>query len=194
MKKVFAILLVLVMFTGMVFALSNDKIVLESTVGQIKPNFKIYYGSTAGTTEGEDVAVSEDISLENVVATFSIKQEGSLKKGDATVTYSKYKGAVELTITLFPFKATINEEVKQQSTAYSVTAATKHDDVAGKVTFAKGDTGSTSITLTPTYLGQKVDDLEIGTVTGTWVADPTLPVDGESTVYTADVQLTYTVQ
>lgn len=193
MKKVFAILLICAMFTGMVFALNNDKIVLESTVGQIKPNFKIYYDTTAGTTEGEHVAVSQDISLENVVATFSIKQEGSLNKNSAVVTYSKYEGPVTLTITLNPFKATIDEVEHTQTTAYTVTAVTKTDDVTGEVTFAKGGTGSASTTLTPTYYGKKVDDLEIGTVTGTWVADPTLPVDGVSTVYTADVVLTYTV-
>ena len=203
MKKVFAILLVLALVAGSLFATTGDKLVLSSDVGIIKPEFKIIYAgdtSKVGTTDGVTVTINKDISLETIEATFNIVQKGEAN----SKTYCKYNGSVELTIALSPFKATVGDVTATQSTSYTVTGVTipasKVTETVGETTydvvsFAKGSTGGPSTTITPTYYGRKADDLQVGTVTGTWVVDPSLPVlSGTSTTYTANVTLTYSVQ
>ena len=212
MKKLIAVLMVMAIVAGTVFAVSGDKLVLNSTVGEIKPEFKIKDTITNvdGTAAGADVTTDKDISIENIVWTFAVRQEGEYKLGENNAVidyeYSKYDKPVNVTVTLYPFKATIGSVTYVEATMPTIsnaTAATVAAADSEKIEIAASTATKTeeinnvnqtlpTVTFAVTYKGQKVDDRPIGTFTGTWTKDPTLPVEGASTLYTADVVLTYT--
>ena len=205
MKKLIAILAVMIVLAGVVFAATNDKLVLSSTVSKVRPNFKIYLGDQAGVVAGTTVAIEEDISEDDVTRSFLIKQADSIVVGDAnntTKNYAKFKGTATLTVEIGPFK---NTTLEAESSVYEITAITKGAGVTNKLTIADGTIadGAHSASIVLSYLGKKVLDTEVNTGTNmvakidaTWTADDTLPVfNGDTaTVYTADIKLTYTVQ
>lgn len=200
MKKLIAILVVLAIVAGAVFAVTNDKIVLTSDVKQIKPEYKIYSkvdkSTDVGSEAGKEVDTEMDISEEDIEWTFVISQRGETK-GTTAVEYSRYKGSVTLTVTLYPFTKSDDSTVSQ-ATAYKVKSVAPGANVTDKLTITAGDAGAASTTLNLVYAGKKVDDQVVGTVVGEWTHDPDLAMDGTGTdaktVYKADVKLTYSVQ
>ena len=204
MKKLIAILAVMMVLAGAVFANTGDKISLQSTVSKVTPNFKIYLGSEAGT---KTIAITEDISEENVERTFTVKQIGSLDKNEGVKEYSKYKGAFTLTVAIDAFR---NTTLNAASTTYAITTATGGagytvSNVA-RLTIGNGTAGNAqsaisedthSATFKVSYNGQKVTDENAGTIAtivALWTADENLPMEGDGSVYTADITLTYTAQ
>ncbi len=206
MKKLIAILAVMIVLAGVVFATSGDTIRLQSTVSKVTPNFKI----TVATTDGSQnpvatYATGKDISEEDITLTFTLRQEGNVQvvnSQNVVKDYSKFRGTATLTVTLKPFKATIDSQVYSPTTGPAITGTTKANDISGKLTF-EAPTTDEDAEENPTaefvlnYLGKKVLDTQttnVGTVTAKWTHDDTLPMAGDGTVYTADVVLTYTIQ
>ena len=205
MKKLIAILAVMIVLAGAVFATTGDTIRLQSTVSKVTPNFKIIVASTDGAQN--PVATYEtglDISEQDITLTFTLRQEGSIQvvnSQNVVKDYSKFKGTATLTVTFKPFKATIDSQVYSPTTGPAITGTTKANDISGKLTF---DAPTTDVDAedNPTaefvlnYLGKKVLDSQttnVGTVTAKWTHDDALPMAGNGTTYEADVVLTYTV-
>ena len=193
MKKLIAILTIAIVLVGAVFAADNDKVTLESTVGRIKPGFVIFSGETAVNTS---VDTQKDLSEESITWEFQLKQSGNEK----SKTYSRYKGAITLTVTINPFAA---EGVGTQGTAYEIQAVgenstRKGTEVQNKLTLGTPSVAENkhSVTFGLTYAGKKVTDTEaadLGTVKVIWTQDPDLPMEDTGTKYTTDIVLTYTV-
>ena len=207
MKKLIAILTIAIVLVGAVFATTNDKITLTTTVGRIKPGFTIFSGSTAA---GGTIAVNEDLSEADIVATFGLKQSGN-ESGKA---YSRYKGNITLTVTIDKFSTTIGSgdaaHTANQSTAYEIQPTETNDQnevtggtrkgtgISGKLTLSDpviaNDKHSVDFALA--YSGKKVentDATDLGTIVVKWTKDPDLEMEGESATYSTDVKLTYTV-
>ena len=202
MKKLIAILAVMFVIAGAVFALNNDTIRLESKVEKVVPNFKISVPTKDGAQTPATFATGKDISEEDIELTFTLRQEGSVSaKDNTTKDYSKFKGTARLTVTINPFSATVNSVVETQSTTFAIqtSGTAKGAGVEDKLTTADptiaGDAHSVEFVLT--YLGKKVldeDTTDVGTVAVKWTKDDSLPMEGNGTTYTSDVVLTYTVQ
>ena len=217
MKKLIAILAVMIVLVGAVFAATTDnKLVLKSTVGKVAPIFTINLGSDAGTAAGNEVAISEDISEEDVVKVFTILQTGTSPK-----LYAKYKGSVTLTVQIGPFKANFvdgeNTTTVEQSTTYAIIAqvsengaktvkgdgyAPNANDKRLVIANGNGNSGAPIIdasdahkaSVTLTYNGKKVLDSDAGTIAtivAKWNKDEDLPMEGNGTVYKAEVKLSY---
>ena len=190
MKKLIAILAVMIVLAGVVFATTDDKITLKSHVGRIKPGFVIFSGSAAvNTTITTDVP---DLSESDISWSFELKQSGN----EDSKTYSRYKGAVTLTVTINPFTSTLGS----QSTAYEIqeTGTAKGTEVENKLTLANPTIAENlhSVQFVLTYAGKKVTDTEaahLGTIAVKWTKDENLPMADAGTDYTTDVVLTYTV-
>lgn len=202
MKKLIAILAVMIVIAGAVFALTNDTIRLESKVEKVVPNFKISVPTKDGAQTPATYATGKDISEENIELTFTLRQEGSVSaKDNSTKDYSKFKGTATLTVTINPFSATVNNATATQSTAYEIQTegTAKGAGVDSKLTTADPTIAGNkhSVEFVLTYLGKKVldeDTTNVGTVAVKWTKDDTLPMEGNGSTYTSDVVLTYTVQ
>lgn len=215
MKKLIAILAVMIVLAGVVFAATGDVIQLESTVSKVTPNFKIYsLGAAVGPTTTA-IDTGRDISEQDIEWYFTIKQGGSTPVvGSGTREYSKFKGSMKIIVSIGAFTAEIGGEtysnanyaiVAQGSSdgSYSAVKTEKGAGVENKLIIKYGadgtantaiDTGAKSATFHVEYKGFKVTDEAadvIGTVIAKWDADDTLPMEGDGTAYTADVTLTY---
>ena len=215
MKKLIAILAVMIVLAGVVFAASGDVIKLESTVSKVTPNFKIY---SLGSAEGPittAIDTSKDISEQDIEWYFTIKQGGSVPKvGTGTRDYSKYKGSMKIIVGISAFSAEIDGQTYSNSTyaivaqgdtngSYSAVKTEKGVGVTDKLIITYGadgqaasaiDTGAKSATFHVEYKGYKVTDEAagvIGTVIAKWTADDTLPMENDGTAYTANITLTY---
>ena len=199
MKKLIATLVIAIVLVGAVFATTNNKITLTTTVGRIKPNFTIVCAAL-GAEAGDTVDTTKDLSEEDITASFELLQSGN----EQTKDYSRYKGAITLTVTIHPFTATIgtgnDAHEAAQGTAYAIqtTGTAKGTEVANKLTLGNPsiDQDAHSVTFGLTYAGKKVTDEEaahLGTIAVKWTKDPDLEMAGESTTYSTDIVLTYTV-
>ena len=191
MKKLIAILAVMIVLAGVVFATTNDKITLQTSVAEIKPAFKIYSGNVIGAAAPDAVDTQLDLSEEDIDWTFTLKQEGQAN----SKTYSRYEGVITLTVTINPFSSAL----ATQSTAYTITGATKGADVANKLTNGAPSIANDkhSVAFTLTYLGKKLNDSQatnVGSLEVTWTQEPDLPMADGGTDYTADIVLTYSVE
>ena len=209
MKKLIAVLAIAIVLVGAVFAEeTSGKLVLSSTVGQVKPEFKITTSdksgeqgasvSKTGTTGGVTVLTGKDITEEPIEWTFEVLQKGEADSKE----YSRYKGSVTLTIALSKFTGTVNGATATQAEDPYVKSVVAGDDVddgqvaGGRLHIVAGSANATSTTLTLTYGGKKVNDQVVGTIVGYWTKDENLPTNptGVDTIYTANVTLTYEVQ
>ena len=123
-----------------------------------------------------------------------------IDKNNHVKTYSRYEGAITLSVEIKPFSATVGSATVTQATTYAITAATKGTDVSTKLTNgnpAIDQTNAHTVDFSLTYLGKKLDDTDatnVGTFTAQWNKDENLLMEDGQTDYTADIILTYTVQ
>lgn len=202
MKKLIAILAVMIVLVGAVFAADGDKLTLKSTVGVVDPVFEIRSTSAAGTLgtqAGAEVATSKDLSVENIEWTFYIMQFGEKDSKNATVTFAKAKKTASLTITLGHFTGKNEGQIAVDSPKFTAfTAATPIEANAGyaaakqtAITVPSGEAlNASTATVSAVYKGVNWADQEIAHFTALWTKDDTLEMDD----YYADVTLTYTVQ
>ena len=190
MRKLIAILAIMIVLVGAVFATTNDKVTLQSTVGRIKPGFVIFSGEHAVNTT---VDTEMDLSETDIPWSFELKQSGN----EQSKTYSRYKGNITLTVTINPFTSNLGS----QSTAYEIQeeGTAKGTEVANRLTLANPTIAQDlhSVQFVLTYAGKKVADTEaahLGTIAVKWTKDENLPMADEGTDYTSDVVLTYSVQ
>ncbi len=199
MKKVIAILAVLVMVAGFAFAV-NDTLTMQLSSKEIKPAFKIHYGTA--DDERTTIVLSDSISDKAIAANFVIAQEGEMD-GQTSVAYSRYGSKseqsgtpVELTVTCSEFyyygvNGSSSKDANTKSGAPTLSAAANGNTIDGKLTYVANfpSVSGTTVTFKPTYHGKKVADQVVGTFTATWPQDTAgnLPYG----VYKADVTLTY---
>ena len=200
MKKLIAILAVMIVLVGAVFAASGDKLSLKSIVGEVLPVYEIHSqnaSGTVGTQNGAEVATGMDLSTQNISWTFVIIQKGEVDGQQNAVTFAKTKQTATLTITLGHF---VGDEEHQQAndspkfTAFTAATPNQTNDAldADKKTVITVPTGdalnASSANVTAAYKGVNWADQEIATFTALWTKDDTLKMD----TYHADVTLTYT--
>ena len=197
MKKVITMLTTMIVLVGAVFATTGDQLTITTTIGRIKPGFTIVSGSYAA---GDIIDSGKDLSEDDITASFELKQSGNEDSKD----YSRYKGAITLTVTINPFSTTFgtgtSATTATQGTAYEIqTSGTAvGTGVSGKLTLSDPviATNLHSVTFGLTYAGKKVTDTQaahLGTISVKWTKDPDLEMAGESTNYSTDIVLTYTV-
>lgn len=201
MKKLIAILTIAIVLVGAVFATTGDKVTLQTSVAEIKPEFKI-----ESTTQGAAIANSTaidtqlDLSEEDIVWSFRLYQEGSLDKNNHVKTYSRYEGAITLSVEITAFSGTVGGATVTQATTYAITTATKGTDQSNRLTNGNpviDQTNAHTVEFSLTYLGKKLNDSDatnVGTFTAKWDKDENLLMEDGQTDYTADIILTYTVQ
>ena len=190
MKKLIAILLVLAIVVGAVFATSGDKIVLSAAVAKIDPAFVIRSATedgTEGTAAGVVIGTNKDIAYEDITWTFYVAQKGEVDKNSNPKTHSKYNGNIDQTLTLGSFTGTTNSvEANDSPVVQSVTASAISSTNTDKFTITAD---STNKKLVVGYTGKNVADQTIGYFVCKWTKDETLPID----TYQATVTLNYTV-
>ncbi len=202
MKKVFAILLVLALVVGFVFAGNNDALKLKSTVGEVLPVYEIHSVDKSnvdktGATTAVEVDTGLDISVQDIEWNFYIKQVGEKDSKGTSVEFAKTKKTATLTVTLGHFTGSDTGKVATDKPVFKAMAAVDPDgdnaNVASAsktvVTVPSGDAlKSSTAEITLAYKGVNWADQNVVTFTGTWTKDATLPMDD----YYANVTLTYT--
>lgn len=205
MKKLIAILAVMIVLVGAVFAATNDKLTLSSSVAKVTPNFQIVSGAKVGNATGTgDAAIDTllDISEADIAWNFTLRQKGNVRVTDnQTLDYSKFRGIATLTVTINPFSGTVNSATATQSTAYEIQAegTAKGAGIENKLSTENPTIANDkhSVEFVLTYLGKKIADTDatnVGTIAVKWTHDDTLPMEGNGSTYTTDVVLTYSVQ
>ena len=204
MKKLIAILAVMIVLAGVVFAASGDKLKLQSVVGEVLPVYEIHANNSAaadvkGTNAGATVTTAKDISTENIEWAFVIKQIGEVDGQDNAVTFAKTKKTATLTITLGSFTGAEEGQVANDSpvfTAFAAVAANQANSAVAQekrtvVTVpAQNAWASTSATVTLAYKGVNWADQDVVTFSAEWTKDDTLKMD----TYYATITLEYSAQ
>ena len=186
MKKLIAILSVLMVLAGVAFATNNDQLIITANVPEIKPVFSIYGGTsseaitTLGTQSGATVATNINISTTDAKVYIKLTQAAST-----------YAGAATLTIT-----PTVLANTANGLTSYTTALPTVANYVEGKgsvsgITIANPTVSNSVVSYSLTYVGTPVAaGSVIGTFDYTWAKVPSLPVG----TYQATITLTYTPQ
>lgn len=202
MKKIFAILLVLAVVTGCLFATNNDKLQIKSVVGEVLPQFKIVDATQSKVgavtvTDSQIIASGKDISVTDITWDFIIKQEGETDSANTDVTYAKTKKTATLGISLGHFTgSTTNTVSSKDAPVFTAMAAVAPNDANAvqaentrtKITVPEGTSLSqASVQATLVYYGVKWEDQNVITFTAKWTKDDSLPLD----TYLADITLTY---
>ena len=192
MKKLVAILAVMITFVGIAFAVTGEQLQINATVLPVAPVFSIYGGKSSdavntqgGTTPG--------------VITFA-QNEANLAANDITVyirlyqsNKAKYTGTANLTITATPLT---NQTVAVGTIATGAPAVadlSKTESPNG-ITYANNNpssstvNGNTVVTYSPTYDGRSIQPTNIGTFNLTWGHNEDLSVGS----YQATITLGYT--
>lgn len=206
MKKLIAILAIMIVLVGAVFSANNDELVVKATVEKIAPVFKIY-GSTsnpvASTIYGTNpldettstVTSSADPSSENVVVYVRLAQYGK----------AKYKNtALSVTVTPTPLyldgvktetdstkvsalPTVVSSNTNAQQTIKGTTSTTS-DAISNLVPSIAASVATYTLNYTGIAVGTENADTNIDTLTMTWAAkDALIPGD-----YKAYITLGYT--
>ena len=197
MKKLIAILTIMIILVGAVFAGSGDKLLVTSKVSEHIPGFKIFGGErattdgtaaygTEGTNAGVKVASTKDIALDDIMVDCKISQFSNTTTPEYTGAKAKYKGTATLTITA-------TELVHSTDTTQKASVAASAVSVTGLpagVTCTPNTTGAT-VTLPFVYDGRSVQDsaaTTMATMLFTWThSDNLIPGD-----YSATIKMEYT--
>lgn len=201
MKKVFAILLILAVVAGVMFAADGDALKLKSTVGEVLPVYEIHASDKEGADKtganpAVEVATGLDISVTDISWDFVIKQVGEKNSADETVTYAKTKKTATLTIELGHFTGVELAKVATDSPVFTAVTAVAPNDTNAEIAEAKRTVASlpealnvASVDIDLTYTGEKWVDQDVINFTAKWTMDDTLPMDD----YYATVTMTYTI-
>ena len=194
MKKLIAILAVMMVIVGSVFAATGDSLTLNATVATVYPIFSIYGGKTAAATSTAGTQSGAAITFTST--------EKNLAENDITVyirlhqdNKAKYKGAASLTITATPLTNTDATIQGTKSTAAPTAANIAATQNITGISYAQNaapssssSNGNTVVTFAPVYDGRAIQATDIGTFDLTWGHDDDLPVGS----YQATITLTFT--
>lgn len=196
MKKLIAILTIMIVLVGAVFAATGDKLLVTSTVDKHIPGYKIYGSEdTAYDIEGvqepaaaNTIASSKDISIDSITVNCKVVQYSV--SGTYTSTKCKYKGTATIAVeaSALSFTDTDNAVYSTPATATVATsgATTVPTTVTG--TTAVDGTKTNKVNISYVYAGSTVQDSAVYSVFSfTWAADDTL-VPGD---YSATITMTY---
>lgn len=201
MKKLIAILAVMIVLVGAVFAASGDKLKLKSIVGEVLPVYQIKDSTpVVGTRNGAEVTTGMDISVQDISWNFTITQVGEEDSQHTSVQFAKTTKTATLTITLGSFTNDADEnEVADDSPKFTAFGAVDPIQVNSEVAQAKQtvvtvpevpQNGLASpATVTLAYKGVNWADQDVATFTAKWTKDDTLSMG----TYHATVTLTYSV-
>ncbi len=193
MKKLIAILAVMITFAGAVFAVTGEQLQINVTVNPVAPAFSIYGGKTsdeaAGTTYQGNATTPTAITFDS--------NSYDLTENDITVyirlyqnNKAKYTGTATLTITATPLvNQTIQEGIHQTEapTAADIQKTTPNGISYSINPVASTVEGNTVVTYKPNYSGSSVQKTDIGTFNLKWDHDPDLAVGS----YQATITLGY---
>lgn len=196
MKKLIAILTIMIILVGAVFADSGDKLLVTSKVSEHIPGFKIFGGEraettdtaaygTEGTNTGVNVASTKDIALDDIMVDCKISQYSNTTSPEYTGAKAKYKGTATLTITAT--ELVHSEDTTQKA---SVAASAVNVSLPAGVTCTPTTTGAT-VSLPFVYDGRSVQDsaaTAMATMLFTWTHSDNL-IPGN---YSATITMTYT--
>ena len=174
MKKLVAILAVMITFVGIAFAVTGEQLQINATVLPVAPVFSIYGGKSSD-------AVNTQGGTGNTPGTITFAQnEANLAADDITVyirlyqsNKAKYTGTANLTITATPL---VNQTVQTgtyQTAAPAVANLSKTESPSG-ITYANNNpssstvNGNTVVSYSPTYDGRSIQPTNIGTFNLTW--------------------------
>ena len=197
MKKFIAILIVLIVLTGAVFATTGDILNIIASVLTIKPSFTMVGGfdTNYGTTASDDSSTNQlesevNISENSIDVYIQVKQ--SIK--------SRYKNQTgfDLTIAAEGLSATI-EGVTYSTAVPVITSASDGNSIENALDSTKNDftsekksaeEGSGTVVYTLKYpTGAPVAaNTVVGEIQFTWEADDSLPVG----TYSASITMTHT--
>ena len=204
MKKLIAILAVMIVLVGAVFAADGDKLKLQSIVGEVLPVYEIHADNdsstdVAGTQAGATVTTRKDISTENIEWDFVIKQIGELDGQNNSVTFAKTKKTATLTITLGHFTGAEEAQVANDNPVFTAFDAVEFNQANSAVAQnkqtvvtvpAQSAWGSNTATVTLAYKGVNWADQDVVTFSAEWTKDNTLKMD----TYYATITLEYSAQ
>lgn len=194
MKKLIAILAVMIAFAGAIFAVTGEQLQINVTVNPVAPVFSIFGGKTsneaAGTTYQGNATTptaitfdsnSYDLALNNITVYIRLYQSNK----------AKYTGTATLTVTATPL---VNQTVQTgtyQTTAPTAADISKTESPAG-ITYttnpaASTSAGNTVVTYAPKYDGRSIQATDIGTFNLTWGANADLAAGS----YQATITLGY---
>ena len=196
MKKVIAILVVMIAIAGAVFAANNDQLQITATVNTVNPIFQIFGGKTsteaAGTTYQGNSTPTSITYTENLADTDIVLYVRLYQSNKA-----KYKGTATLTITATPLvntdtsitggKTSSAAPAADHITATSVNGITYGQNAAPSSTTTDGNR---VVTFAPIYDGRAIQATNIGTFDLTWGKDDDLAAG----TYRATIKLEYTPQ
>ncbi len=204
MKKVFAVLMVIAMVAGSVFAATSDTVNLRVDIDKVTPAFKLYYGTT-GTGEIEITNQSLDDATNGITASFTVKQEGEEGGKDFSRWGTKGSGAIAtLTVTCdkFYYYGTDAQSLSKDETIFSANPTissaadkTKNGEAienklgynAAPAITAATQSALAKVVFTPKYYGKKVNDQIVGYFEVNWPGNEELPYG----IYKADITLSY---
>lgn len=219
MKKVLAILVVLALVCGAVFAAETHKISLKSTIGEVLPVFQLVRAEYTGTTtDGSEFTTDEEttnttggINANGIVedgkrftnTEYSLTQleVGDLSKYDVDVTFTvKVSNAAKsvrtftLTFEAGAFSVSRNKVVGSQAATTKTLTANEALVAADGVTTSADDQILTAVfngtTLTPGNTGTILGSYNVVYPSDSRI-DPSVGNETNAT-YTADITLTIT--
>ena len=191
MKKLIAIMAVLIAFVGAAFAVTGEQLQINVTVAPVAPVFSIFGGKTtdeaAGTTYQGNATTATNITFTENLAETDIVVYIRLWQSNK----AKYNGTATLTVTATPL---VNQTVQEGTyqTAAPTAANIAKPTVAG-ISYdsnpaASTSAGNTVVTYAPKYDGRSIQATNIGTFDLTWEHIEDLSVGS----YKATITLGYT--
>ncbi len=192
MKKLIAILAVMIAFAGAVFAVTGEQLQINATVTPVAPIFSIYGGKTsdeaAGTTYKGNASTPTAISYTGNLAETDVVLYIRLWQSNK----AKYSNTASLTVTATPLTNTTVSVGTYKTAAPTAGSISKTESPAG-ITYATNPAastvdGNTVVSYAPKYDGRSINATDIGTFTLTWGANADLAAGS----YTATVTLGYT--
>lgn len=196
MKKLIAILAVLIAFVGAAFAVTGEQLQINATVLPVAPIFSIYGGMTASEAEGttykgnatNPTEITFDSDSYNLAET-DIKVYIRLHQSNK----AKYNGTATLTITATPLtntNASVGGTVSTAApTAADIVKSTAENSGISYSSQPSASTvdGNTVVTYAPTYDGRSIQATNIGTFNLKWTHNSDLAAGS----YQASITLGY---
>lgn len=216
MKKFTAILVFAVLALGCVFAASGDVVVLEATMEEVIPLYKIYGDSTVGiqgitsdalVASTEDGVVKKNVTSDETSVSLGIvvKELGYKESEKAEKNYIRYKGNFTVKVTADVLKnVDYLSGTDAKKTEQGALATLTNGDVSIKWTatadhtFGINSVNTNEVVFNTNFLTGKKVSPEGATTAGwdivswTWKWDTTTLIGGET--YRADIKIEYTVE
>lgn len=189
MKKLIAILSILMVIAGVAFAENNDQLLVTAKVDPIKPIYAVQgkISSAAWKTGAAEISASNTIATDTDISTTPITVDVRVNQ----TSLAKYQGAGSITV-----KATALANTTTGLTSYKTNlpttgstgkASVDHLTIADPTTSTANGTSDISWALT--YNGENIEATEaLVSFSYTWAALSTLPVGS----YSATITLVYT--